>query len=128
MLSDLSGLILLAVAYIVDSGDEGYLDVYATAVNAKSTVLSALQSLTGRAMIARLAFLLSRCSLMSCLFLLFLIWVEGSFILEQSDKQQLSSSFPSLSLFLSFCLFFFFLDCLSSLFPFTASVMKAKLL
>lgn len=46
---------------------------------------------------------------MSCLFFLFLIWFEGNFILEQSDKQQLSS-------FLSFHSFFFlfFLDWLSS--------------
>lgn len=29
-----------------------------------------------------------------CLFFLFLIWFEGNFILDQSDKQQLSSFFP----------------------------------
>lgn len=45
---------------------------------------------------------------MSRLFFLFLIWFEGNFILEQSDKQQLSSSLsfgPALISFPFYCLF-----------------------
>ena len=92
----------LPIKLTVESPGE-YIAINAMDVNANGKFLSvtSFRASQGVLWLPVCLFLLLCCWLMSCLFFLFLIWFEGNFILEQSDKQQLSS-------FLSFFFFFFF--------------------